>query len=73
MKYKLWQVREKDGSKVWLYAVVAQCSITDFIDTDTQTLYNHKGDWNLKGYGDFPLFFRFDYTNDDNKHCKEII
>lgn len=47
MTYNLWQVREKDGSKVWLYAIRHDCDITDFIGTETQTLYNNKGDWKI--------------------------
>ena len=67
MDYKLWQVRDKDGSKVWLYAIRSDQNIIDFIDTDTQKLYNHKGDWKIRGYKDFPKFFRWNYTgNKDN-------
>jgi len=69
MDYDIWQVREKDGSKVWLYAVKHNRSITKCIDTDTQSLYNKVGTWDIKGYGDFPNFFRWDYTEGDaNKH-----
>ena len=69
MTYKLWQVREKDGTKVWCYAIRRDQDILDFIDTDTQSLYNHKGDWEISGYGDFPKFFRWDYTfGEKNKH-----
>ena len=69
MDYVLWQVREKDGTKIWLYAIRKDLDIIDFIDTDTQALYNQKGTWEIKGYGDFPKFFRWDYTSgSENKH-----
>jgi hypothetical protein len=69
MTYNLWQVREKDGSKVWLYAIRHDCDVTDFIDTETQTLYNNKGDWKIQGYKDYPKFFRWNYTgNKENKN-----
>ena len=71
MDYDIWQVREKDGSRVWLYAVKVNKnhSITDYIDTSTQSLYNKVGRWEIKGYGDFPKFFRWDYTEGEaNKH-----
>jgi hypothetical protein len=62
MKYNLWQVREKDGSKVWIYAIREDCDVLDFIDTETQVLYNKKDDWEIKGYKDFPKIFKWDYT-----------
>lgn len=69
MTYNLWQVREKDGSKIWLYAIRPDQDITDFINTETQTLYNKKGTWEIKGYGDFPKFFKWDYTSGKiNRH-----
>ena len=64
MKYEIWQVRDKNtgsGSKIWLYAVRHDCDILNFIDSDIQSLYNRKGEWNIDGYGDFPKFFRVDY------------
>lgn len=63
MTYKLWQVREKDGSKIWLYAIRNGCDIIDFIDTETQELYNQKGEWKIQGYKDYPKYFRWDYTS----------
>jgi hypothetical protein len=72
MTYILWQVRDKNtgcGSKIWIYAVRSDQEILDIIDSDTQSLYNQKGTWEVKGYGDYPKFFRWDYRQvKENKH-----
>ena len=63
MKYDLWQVRDRtDGSKIYIYAVRQDCSLIDFIDSSKYAIYNQKGTWRIKGFGDFPKFFRWDYA-----------
>jgi hypothetical protein len=73
MTYDLWQVRDKNkydgnGSMIWLYAVRQDQDILNFVDSSTQSLYNRKGTWEIKGFGDYPKFFRIDYRD-----CKENV
>ena len=69
MKYELWQVREKNGSMIYMYAFRHDCCAVDCIDSSKYSLYNKKGEWNIKGFDDFPKFFRWDYRQkQDNKH-----
>jgi len=69
MIYKLWQVREKTGSMIYIYAIRDDIDITDMIDISKHSLYNQKGEWEISGFGDFPKYFRWDYRSEkDNKH-----
>jgi hypothetical protein len=69
MKYELWQVRDKkDGSVILIYAVKENIDITDCLK-ENHIIHNKIGEWEIKGFSDFPKFFSFDWRNGpDNRN-----